>query len=176
MSPYQGDVMATKYTVVFTREEREWLEEFTHRGRNSAAKVIQARALLLCDASETGPAWPVARITEALGLSSGTVNNLKKRVVESGLDGIFERQQRSRPPREIIYGGDFEARVVALACSDPPAGFQRWTVRLLAEKLVELEVFPCASHMSVHRALKKMNYSLTGKSTGKSLQKKMLRL
>ena len=168
--------MATKYTIVFTREEREWLEEFTRRGRNSAAKVIQARALLLCDAGEVGPAWPVARITEALGLSSGTVNNLKKRVVESGLDGIFERRQRSRPPREIIYGGDFEAHVVALACSSPPTGFQRWTVRLLAEKLVELEIFPCASHMSVHRALKKMNYSLTGKNIGKSLQRKTLRL
>lgn len=165
--------MATKYTVVFTREEREWLEEFTHRGRNSASKILQARALLLCDAGEAGPAWPVVKITEALGLSSGTVNNLKKRVVESGLDGIFERQQRVRPPREIVYGGGFEARVITLACSEPPAGFQRWTVRLLAEKLVEFEIFPCASHMSVHRALKKMNYSLTGKNIGKSLQKKM---
>lgn len=164
--------MATKYTVIFTREEREWLGEFTRRGRNSAAKVIQARALLLCDASEVGPAWTVTRIVEALGLSSGTVNNLKKRVVESGLDGIFERRQRSRPPREIVYGGDFEAHVVALACSAPPAGFQRWTVRLLAEQLVELKIFPCASHMSVHRALKKMNYSLIGKNIGKSLRKK----
>lgn len=167
--------MATKYTVVFTKEEREWLEEFTRRGRNSAAKIIQARALLLCDASEAGSAWPVVRITEALGLSSGTVNNLKKRVAESGLDGIFERRQRITPPREIVYGGNFEARVVALACSEPPTGFQRWTVRLLAEKIVELEIFPCASHMSVHRALKKMNYSLTEKSIGKSLPKKMPR-
>jgi hypothetical protein len=167
--------MATKYTVVFTKEEREWLEEFTRRGRNSAAKIIQARALLLCDASEAGSAWPVVRITEALGLSSGTVNNLKKRVAESGLDEIFERRQRITPPREIVYGGNFEARVVALACSEPPTGFQRWTVRLLAEKIVELEIFPCASHMSVHRALKKMNYSLTEKSIGKSLPKKMPR-
>lgn len=168
--------MATKYTVVFTSEERAWLEEMTKRGRNSAAKVIQARALLLCDASEAGPSWTVAKITEALGLSSGTVNNLKKRVVESGLEGIFERQQRERPPREIRYGGDFETQVIALACTEAPAGFQRWTVRLLAEKIVELQIFPYASHMSVHRALKKMNYSLIVKSIGKSPQSKMQHL
>jgi hypothetical protein len=167
--------MATKYTVTLNFDERAWLEEITRKGRSAASKVLQARALLLCDASEIGPAWSVARITEALGLSSGTVNKLKKRVVESGLDGIFERRQRISPPREIVYGGDFEARVVALACSEPPIGFQRWTVRLLAEKIVELEIFPCASHMSVQRALKKMNYSLTEKSTGKYLQKKMPR-
>lgn len=168
--------MATKYTVVLTREEREWLEEMTRRGRYSASKVIQARALLLCDTSEAGSAWSVARITEALGLSSGTVNNLKKRVVESGLEGIFERRQRLHPPREIIYGGDFEAHVVALACSDPPEGFQRWTVRLLAEKIVELKMFPCASHMSVHRALKKTNDSLIAENTGRYHQKKMQHL
>lgn len=116
------------------------------------------------------------KITEALGLSSGTVNNLKKRVVESGLEGIFERRQRARPPREIRYGGDFEAHVVALACMESPTGFQRWTVRLLAEKIVELKIFPYASHMSVQRALKKMNYSLTVKSIAKSLQNKMQHL
>ena len=168
--------MATKYTVVFTREERQWLEEMTKRGRSNAAKVIQARALLLCDASESGPAWSVAKITEALGLSSGTINSLKKRVVEFGLEGIFERQQRARPPREIRYGGDFEAHVVALACTESPPGFQRWTVRLLAEKIVELKIFPYASHMSVQRALKKMNYSLIAESIGKSRQNKMRHL
>lgn len=165
--------MATKYTIIFTKEEREWLEEFTRRGRNSATKILQARALLLCDTSEVGQAWPVSRIVEALGISSGTINSLKKRIIDSGLDGIFERQQRTCPPREIVYGGDFEAHVVALACSEPPSGFQRWTVRLLAEKIVEFNFFPCASHMSVHRALKKTNCNLTEKNTGKFLQKKM---
>jgi transposase len=168
--------MATKYTVILSCDERTWLEEFTHKGRNAASKILQARALLQCDTSEAGPAWPVHKISEALGISEGTINNLKKRVVTDGLESAFERKQRERPPREVKYDGRFDAHVVALACSDPPAGYQRWTVRLLAEKIVELQIVTEASHMSVHRALKKTNCSLTGKNIGKFHQRKMLRL
>lgn len=165
--------MATKYTVILNPDERAWLEEVTHRGRNNATKILQARALLLCDASEKGQAWPVHKISEALGISEGTINNLKKRVVTESLELAFERKQREIPPRIVKFDGNFDAHVVALACSDPPQGYQRWTVRLLAEKVVELNIVSQASHMSVQRALKKMNCSLTGKSTGKSLPRKM---
>jgi hypothetical protein len=89
--------------------------------------------------------------------SSETINNLKKRVVMSGLESAFERKQRQTPPQEIRYNGAFDAHVVALACSEPPAGYQRWTVRLLASKIVELQIVHEASHMSIHRALKKTN-------------------
>jgi hypothetical protein len=112
--------MATKYTVFLSSDERAWLEEMTRRGRAVASQVLQARALLLCDASEHGPAWPVHKIVEALGISEGTINNLKKRVVLSGIDGAFERKQRERPPREVRYDGHFDAHIVALACSAPP--------------------------------------------------------
>jgi len=163
--------MATKYSIMLCSEEREWLDEITRKGKNSATTVLKARALLLCDSGEHGPKWSVQRISEALGLSSGTINNLKKSVVLNGVEGTLERKQRETPPREIRYDGAFEAQVIALACSDPPEGFQRWTVRLLAEKLVELEVVSEASHMSVHRALKKTQFSLTGRNTGKSHQR-----
>jgi hypothetical protein len=164
--------MATKYSLVLNSDERAWLEEITRKGRNSASKVLQARALLLCDTGEHGAAWPVHRISEALGISSGTINNLKKHVVMDGLESAFEKKQRETPPREVRYDGTFDAHVVALACSEPPQGYQRWTVRLLATKIVELQIAPEASHMSVHRALKKMNCSLTGKNTGKFRQRR----
>jgi hypothetical protein len=164
--------MATKYTVTLSSDERAWLEEITRKGRCAASKILQARALLLCDTSEEGAAWPVYKISEALGISDGTINNLKKHVVTNGLESAFERKQRKLPPREVKYDGCFDAHVVALACSDPPKGRQRWTVRLLAEKLVELKIVAEASHMSVHRALKKMNYNLTGKNTGKFRHKR----
>jgi transposase len=168
--------MATKYTVTLDSDERAWLAEMTRKGRNAASKVLQARALLLCDASEDGPGWPVHEISEALGISAGTINNLKKHVVMDGLESAFERKQRERPPREVKYDGRFDAHIVALACSDPPEGYQRWTVRLLAEKVVELQIVASVSHMSVHRALKKTNCSLTGKGIGKFRQKKTLPL
>jgi len=165
--------MATKYSVMLTSYERTLLEEITHRGKNSASKVLQARALLLCDSGEHGAAWPVHKISEALGISCGTIDNLKKRVVIGGLESALKRKQRECPPREIRYDGAFDAHVVALACSEPPKGYQRWTVRLLATKIVELQIAPEASHMSVHRALKKMNYNLTARNTGKFLPKRM---
>jgi hypothetical protein len=158
---------------MFSPDERAWLEEITHKGKHSAAKVLQARALLLCDIGEHGAAWPVHKISEALGISSGTIDNLKKRVVMGGLESAFERKKRERPPREVQYDGAFDAHVVALACSEPPPGYQRWTVRLLAANIVELQIAPKASHMSVHRALKKTHCNLTAKSTGKFHQKRM---
>jgi len=165
--------MATKYSVMLSSEERAWLEEITRKGKNSASKIMQARALLLCDIGEHGAGWPVHKISEALGISSGTINNLKKLVVMDGIERAFERKQRETPPREVQYDGAFDAHVLALACSEPPKGYQRWTVRLLAEKIVELQIAPEASHMSVQRSLKKTNCSLTAKSTGKSRPKRM---
>jgi archaellum component FlaG (FlaF/FlaG flagellin family) len=92
--------------------------------------------------------------------------------VIDGIESAFKRKQRETPPREVRYDGTFDAHVVALACSEPPKGYQRWSVRLLAAKIVELQIVPEASHMSVQRTLKKMNYSLTVKNTGKSRPKK----
>ena len=163
--------MTTKYSIMLCAEEREWLEDITRKGKNNPTTILKARALLLCDSGEYGPKWTVQKVSEALGLSPGTINNLKKSVVLNGVEGALERKQRETPPREIRYDGTFEAHVIALACSEPPEGFHRWTVRLLAEKLVELDVVSEASHMSVHRALKKTQFSLIERNTGKSHQR-----
>ena len=163
--------MSPRYRVTLSKEERVELEAMTRRGKTHARRFIHARALLLCDASTDGPAWNVADVATALGVTSRAIEHLKKRFVEDGLESALDRKPREKPPREVIFDGAFEARLIALACSDAPGGHRRWTVRLLADKAVELKFAESVSHMTVQRALKKTNLSLTSASTGKSLQK-----
>jgi transposase len=123
---------------------------------------------LLCDAGENGLAWKVENVAEALGITSRTIEHLKKRFVEDGLEAALERKQRDKPPREVKFDGAFEARLIALACTDAPDGRARWTVRLLADKAVELNIAESVSTMTVQRVLKKTNLSLISASIGKS--------
>ena len=163
--------MTPRYRVTLTKEERNELESLTKKGKIEARRFKHARALLLCDAGPEGPAWKVADVADALGVTSRSLEHLKKRFVEEGMEAALERKPRERPPREVIFDGAFEARLIALACSVSPEGHNRWTVRLLAEKAVELRFADKVSHMTVQRTLKKMNFSLTAKNTGKFLQK-----
>lgn len=163
--------MSPRYRVTLTQQERKELEALTRRGKTHARRFIHARALLLCDAGDDGPAWNVADVAKALGVTSRTIEHLKKRFVEDGLEAALERKPREKPPREVTFDGAFEARLIAMACSEVPAGHQRWTVRLLADKVVELNIAPCVSHMTVQRVLKKTNLDLTSASTGKSRRK-----
>jgi transposase len=160
--------MSPRYRVTLTEQEREELEALTKRGKIHARRFIHARALLLCDAGPKGPAWNVADTAEALGVTSRTIEHLKKRFVEEGLEAALERKPREKPPREVRFDGAFEARLISLACADAPKGYRRWTVRLLADKVVELKIAPVVSHMTVQRVLKKLNLSLTSANIGKS--------
>jgi transposase len=159
--------LAIRYKVTLTKEERESLEGLTKDGKTQSKLFLHARALLLCDASEDGPKWIVNDVAEALGVTNRTIEHLKKRFVEEGLAQALARKQREIPPREIVYDGAFEARLLQLACSDAPKGYSRWTVRLLSEKIVELKIAPACSAMAVCRTLKKTNYSLVAANTGK---------
>lgn len=161
--------MSPRYRVTLTHEERKELETLTKRGKTHAKRFVQARALLLCDAGDNGPAWKVEDVAEALGITSRTIEHLKKRFVESGLEAAMERKSRDKPPRDIKFDGAFEARLIALACTDAPEGHTRWTVRLLADKAVELNFAESVSPMTVQRTLKKTNLSLISTNTGKSL-------
>ncbi len=163
--------MSPRYRVTLIKEERKELEAMTRRGKTHARRFIHARALLLCDASPDGPAWNVADAATALGVTSRAIEHLKKRFVEEGLEAALTRKPREKPAREITFDGAFEARLITLACSDAPEGRRRWTVRLLADKAVELKFAETVSHMTVQRVLKKMNLSLISASTGKSLPK-----
>ena len=163
--------MPPRYRITLSKQERKELEALTRNGKTGAKKFIHARALLLCDAGPDGPSWTVAVAAEALGVTSRTIEHLKKRFVEDGLEAALVRKTREKPPRDVIFDGAFEARLIALACSDAPEGYQRWTVRLLADKAVELNFASSVSHMTVQRVLKKMNLSLTSANTGKFRQR-----
>ena len=163
--------MSPRYRVTLTEQEREELEALTKRGKIHARRFIRARALLLCDAGPKGPAWAVADTAAALGVTSRTIEHLKKRFVEEGIEAALARKLRERPPREVTFDGAFEARLISLACSNAPEGHRRWTVRLLADKVVELKIAPSVSHMTVQRVLKKMNLNLTSANIGKSRRK-----
>jgi len=152
--------MANRYKVTLTKMEREQLTELTRSGKSTAAKFIHARALLLCDAGKFGDPWKVADAAGALGVSSRTVEHLKQRFVEEGLEAALVRKPQSKP-RAVSFDGAFDARLTALACSQAPAGYQRWTVRLLADKLIELKIVDTISTMTVQRSLKKTNCVLT---------------
>ena len=152
--------MANRYKVTLMQAEREQLTELARSGKSTAAKFIYARALLLCDAGEFGDPWKVADVASALGVTSRTVEHLKQRFVEEGLSAALARKPH-RKPRVSAFDGEFDARLTALACSQAPNGYQRWTVRLLADKLVELKIADSVSTMTVQRSLKKTNCSLT---------------
>ena len=168
---FKEAAMSPRYRVTLTEQERKELEALTKRGKTHARRFIHARALLLSDAGTDSPSWSVTDTAEALGVSSRTIEHLKKRFVEEGLEAALERKPREKPPREVTFDGAFEARLIAMACTDVPEGHRRWTVRLLADKAVELNFAESVSHMTVQRVLKKTNFSLTAASTGKSLQK-----
>ena len=165
--------MPPRYRITLTEHEQNELEAFTRDGKTGAKKFIHARALLLCNVGADGPAWTVAETAEALGVTSRTIEHLKQRFVEEGLEAALQRRPRVKPPREVLFDGAFEARLIALACSASPKGYQRWTVRLLADKVVELNMAASVSHMTVQRVLKKTNLSLTSANTGKSLPKEV---
>jgi hypothetical protein len=159
--------MAPRYKVTLTKEERQELETISTKGKKAARTVLYARALLLLDASEYGPKWFVETVAEAVGTTARSLEHLKKRFVEEGLSVAIERKERLTPPRKIEFGGEFEAHLIALACSEAPEGRSRWTVRLLAEKMIELQIVPSVSPMTVCNTLKKMNLSLTKANTGR---------
>ena len=159
--------MAIRYRVTLTKDERSELQQMTKDGQTPVKKFLNARALLLCDASVEEPQWTVGQIAEALGVTARTIEHLKKRFVEDGLEVAIGRKVRETPPVEVQYDGAFDARLLQLACSKAPSGHSRWSVRLLSDKVVELKIAPTCSPMAVCRSLKKTGFSLTGANTGR---------
>ena len=158
--------MAKKYLVTLTPEERQWLTALLSAGKRSALTLTRARILLKADQAPGGPAWDDARIAEALDCGLRTVERVRQRFVERGLEQALGRKPQDRPSRERKFDGAAEARLIALACSQPPQGRARWTLKLLADRLVELEVFDCVSDETVRRVLKKTSCGRTGRSSG----------
>jgi len=144
-----------RYKVTLTQEEREMLQEITTRGKHNSQKVLNALILLACD---EGPFHEKqltgAQITEVLPVSRRKVDRLKRRFVEDGLEAALVKRKPDRRYRKKA-DGDFEAHLIALSCSKPPRGHGRWSLRLLADKMVELGYVDDISHETVRRVLKK---------------------
>lgn len=147
--------MRKVYRVTLTGDERAELAAVVRGGRASALRLTRARILLKADQGGEGPAWTDAAIAEALDVAENTVANVRQRFVERGLDGALSRKPQDRPSKPRVLDGRAEARLAALACSEPPTGHARWTLQLLADRLVELRVIDTISADTVGRALKK---------------------
>ncbi|HVH86747.1 MAG TPA: IS630 family transposase [Terriglobales bacterium] len=144
-----------KYVVRLSGEERERLETLIRKGKSPARRVLKARILLKADVSEAGKGWSDNRIIEALETSPSMVYRVRKQLVEEGFEAVLSRKPRAMPAVARIFDGEKEAKLIALACSKPPKGRARWTLRLLENKVVELGIVDRASDSTIGRALKK---------------------
>jgi transposase len=144
-----------KYIVRLSADEREALEALISKGKRPASLILKARILLKADISDAGEGWSDGRIIKALDTSATTVYRTRQRLVEEGFDAVLRRKPRERPSIPRIFDGESEARLITLACSEPPAGHAKWTLRLLEEKVVELGIVPRASDNTIGRTLKK---------------------
>ena len=146
-------IMQKKYIVRLTDEERETLQRIVSKPKGASQRIRRAQVLLKADAD--GPGWTDARIAEAYGCRTRTVEYLRERLVVEGFGVALNGQPRLKPPRAKLLDGEQEAKVIALRLSAPPPGFANWTLRLLAEQVMVLEIVESISHETVRRTLKK---------------------
>jgi hypothetical protein len=154
--------MRPRYVINLKEEERAVLTGLTHTGKTNARKFVYARALLMCDVGAYcgGQRLKVVQVAEALGITERTVERIKRRFLQEGMEASLKPRPRT-VARASKFDGAFEAQLIALACSPPPEGRVRWTMRLLAQKVVELKITPSVCVMTVHGTLKKTNCVLT---------------
>ena len=155
-----------RYVVRLSGEERQQLETLIRKGRSPAQRLVKARVLLKADVSEDGEGWSDSRIIEALETSVSMVYRVRKQLVEEGLEAVLSRKAPASPAVARIFDGEKEARLIALACSKPPEGYARWSLRLLESKVVELGIVEAASDSTIQRVVKKMLFGRTAANIG----------
>jgi len=144
-----------KYMVELSSDEREHLKAVISKGKAAAKAILKARILLKSDQGPLGEGWTDDRICQALDSNETMVGRVRRQLVEEGMAAVLTRKKRATPPIPPIFDGEAQARLIALACSEPPAGHARWSIRLLADKVVALEIVERAHFNTVGRALKK---------------------
>src|SRR6266481_9205677 len=169
------DMAVKKYVVRLSREEREQLQALIGKGTSPAQRLLKARILLKADVSEAGEGWNDSRIIQALETSPSMVYRVRKQLVEEGVEAVLSRKQRAMPAVPRIFDGEKEAKLTALACSKPPRGRVRWTLRLLENKVVELGIVDRASDSTIGRTLKKTFSSPIADSAGSFRRKRTAR-
>ena len=152
---------AKKFIVQLAAAERERLNALIAKGQAPAKAILKARILLKADVAEGGPGWLDAAIVEALETNLTMVSRVREQLVIEGLDAVLARKKRETPPVPAIFDGEAQAKLTALACSTPPVGRARWTIRLLAEHVVERKIVAAAHFNTVGRALKKTTSNRT---------------
>lgn len=144
-----------KYIVRLSGEERKSLKSLVSSGKGPARMFTRARVLLKADVGEGGPGWPDEKIAEALDVTVQTIERVRKQLVEEGLEAVLSRRKYIQKVSRKKLDGDAEAHLIALACSETPEGYTRWSLRLLADRMVELGYVESISHEAVRRVLKK---------------------
>jgi len=144
-----------KYIVRLSGEERKSLKNLVSSGKGPARMFTRARILLKADVRQGSPGWPDERIAEALDVTVQTIERVRKQLVEEGLDAVLSRRKYIQKVSRKKLDGDAEAHLIALACSETPKGYARWSLRLLADRMVELGYIESISHEAVRRVLKK---------------------
>jgi Homeodomain-like domain len=168
-----SEIRVEKYIVKLTEAERTRLQALANKGKNPAKLLLKARILLKADESELGGSWSDGQIVKALDTNETMVWRVRRQFVEEGLEAVLSRKQRANPAIMPIFDGEKQARLTALACSTPPEGRARWTLRLLEGKVVELGIVERASDNTIGRVLKKTRFNLTARSNGSSRRKPM---
>ncbi len=146
-----------KNSIVLTPTQRRDLEALINTGEAPARKITHARILLKADGGPDGPRWSARRIQEALEVGETTVRRVRRSFVQEGLEAAINRRPQPPRPQKRKIDGEQEAHLIALLCGQAPAGYERWSLRLVAEKLVELELVESVSHETVRQVLKKTN-------------------
>jgi hypothetical protein len=155
-----------KYVVRLSDEERSHLLGLIHKGKHPARKLMRARVLLRADVSESGEAWTDSQIATSLDISTNTVARIRRQLVEEGFEAVLTAKRSPNSSNTKIFDGESEAKLIALACSAPPKGRAKWTLRLLEEKAVELEIVDCVSDNTIGRCLKKTFSNLICRNNG----------
>jgi transposase len=145
--------MVKRYIVRLSQEERQSLQELVTTGKTAAYKIKHANILLNIDVN--GQGWTDEEAATAFSCHRNTVANLRERLVNEGLESALNRKASKTPPRQRVFDGEAEAKLIALRCGEPPAGQARWTLRLLGSQAVELEIVPTISHETIRQVLKK---------------------
>ena len=169
------EISVKKYVVRLSVEEREQLEGLIRKGKSPAQRLLKARMLLKADVSAGGEGWSDSRIVKALETSVSMAYRVRKQLAEEGFEAVLSRKQRATPAVARIFDGEKEAKLIALACSKPPKGRVRWTLRLLENKVVELGIVDRASDSTIGRALKKTSFSPIADSAGLSRRRRTAR-
>ena len=160
------EIAVKKYVVRLSAQERERLEALIGAGKSMAQLLTKARILLKADVSEAGEGWSDSKISAALDTSINNIGRTRRQLVEEGFEATLTRKYNPNSARPRIFDGAAEAKLIALTCSPAPEGFARWSLRLLEEKVVELNIVEKASDNTIGRTLKKTSSNLTAIANG----------